>query len=172
MLFQDDKNAEPKFREVSEAYEVLEDDQKRKNYDRSAPATTSYYALAPDSPNPNPNPSSPLVVNSFGHAGAEGNPFGGGGGGGGNPFEGFGFGGGGFGGFGGQVNRRSRVPSPAYIPLARFPGFPNRVSHGRSEHFCGGPVRHLRHPVRRPAEVTLTLSSFTTPQVYPSALIW
>ena len=62
MQFHPDKNqgnkkAEEKFKEISEAYEVLSDEKKRQNYD------------------------------NFGHAGAQGNPFGGGAG---------GFGGGGF----------------------------------------------------------------------------
>ena len=74
-LNKDDKSAEAKFREVSEAYEVLGDDEKRQRYD------------------------------NFGHAGVDGNggggdPFGGMGG---QGFGGFGgFGGGGFGGGGGQ----------------------------------------------------------------------
>jgi len=67
MQFHPDKNqgnkkAEEKFKEISEAYEVLSDEKKRQNYDQ------------------------------YGHAGINGNPFGGGGGG--NPF-------GGAGGFGG-----------------------------------------------------------------------
>ena len=62
------KKAEDKFKEISEAYEVLSDDTKRQNYDQ------------------------------FGHAGAQGNPFGGG----------FGAGAGGFGGgFGGARGGRS-----------------------------------------------------------------
>lgn len=72
MQFHPDKNqgnkkAEEKFKEISEAYEVLSDEKKRQGYDQ------------------------------FGHAGANGNPFGGAGGGfaGGNPF-------GGAGGFSGQ----------------------------------------------------------------------
>ena len=69
-LNKDNKDAEAKFREVSEAYEVLEDDEKRKRYD------------------------------SYGHAGLDPNMGGGGGGGGSDPFAGFqgfgDFGGGGF----------------------------------------------------------------------------
>mmetsp|Transcript_111478 Transcript_111478/g.311631 ORF Transcript_111478/g.311631 Transcript_111478/m.311631 type:complete len:479 (+) Transcript_111478:38-1474(+) len=66
----DDVTASDKFKEVTEAYEVLSDDQQRKMYDQ------------------------------FGHAGTDpnfqqGNPFGGGGGGG-NPFGGFDFGDGSF----------------------------------------------------------------------------
>lgn len=55
---QGNKKAEDQFKEISEAYEVLSDTEKRKNYD------------------------------TFGHAGVNGNPFGGAGGGGpqGNPF--------------------------------------------------------------------------------------
>lgn len=66
---QGNKKAEEKFKEISEAYEVLSDEKKRQGYDQ------------------------------FGHAGANGNPFGGAGGpfgAGGNPF------GGGFGGGAGQ----------------------------------------------------------------------
>ncbi len=63
------KKAEEKFKEISEAYEVLSDDQKRQGYDQ------------------------------FGHAGAQGNPFGSGGG----------FGNtGGFGGYGGGFGGRNR----------------------------------------------------------------
>ena len=68
---QGNKKAEDKFKEISEAYEVLSDAEKKKNYDM------------------------------FGHAGAQGNPFGGAGGG--NPFgggRGNPFGGGAAGGFG------------------------------------------------------------------------
>lgn len=61
------KKAEEKFKEISEAYEVLSDEQKRQNYDQ------------------------------FGHAGAQGNPFGAGG-----------FGGAGAGGFGGGFGGRAR----------------------------------------------------------------
>lgn len=53
---QGNKKAEEKFKEISEAYEVLSDAEKKKNYDM------------------------------FGHAGINGNPFGGAGGQGGNPF--------------------------------------------------------------------------------------
>lgn len=53
---QGNKKAEEKFKEISEAYEVLSDAEKKKNYDM------------------------------FGHAGVNGNPFGGAGGQGGNPF--------------------------------------------------------------------------------------
>lgn len=66
---QGNKKAEEKFKEISEAYEVLSDEKKRQNYDQ------------------------------FGHAGANGNPFGGAGGG--NPF---GAGGNPFGGGGGPDN--------------------------------------------------------------------
>ena len=69
---QGNKKAEDKFKEISEAYEVLSDAEKKKNYDM------------------------------FGHAGAQGNPFGGAGGG--NPFGRGGgnpFGNAGAGGFGG-----------------------------------------------------------------------
>ena len=63
------KKAEEKFKEISEAYEVLSDEQKRQSYDQ------------------------------FGHAGAQGNPFG----------AGAGFGNaGGFGGFGGGFGGRNR----------------------------------------------------------------
>lgn len=65
---QNNKKAEEKFKEISEAYEVLSDAEKKKNYDM------------------------------FGHAGANGNPFGGAGGAQGNPF---GRGGNPFGGTGG-----------------------------------------------------------------------
>lgn len=79
-----DGDAEAKFKEINEAYSVLSDDNKRAGYDR------------------------------FGHAGAEGGPFGGGAGGAGG-FEDFGFGGlgeifetffGGMGGMGRQAPRR------------------------------------------------------------------
>ena len=69
-LNKDNKNAEAKFREVSEAYEVLEDDNKRKRYE------------------------------AYGHAGVDPNMGGGGAGGEGDPFAGFQGGFGGFGGFG------------------------------------------------------------------------
>ena len=78
-------NAEEKFKEVQEAYEVLSDEQKRSNYDQ------------------------------FGHAGVDGNAFGGSGFGG---FEGdlndiFGqFFGGGFGGFGGFGGNQKRSTGP------------------------------------------------------------
>lgn len=88
---QGDKEAEEKFKEVNEAYEVLSDEQKRANYDQ------------------------------FGHAGVDGNGFGGGGfsggfGGGGfedifsDIFSSFG-GGGGFGGFSGFGGSTRRGPS-------------------------------------------------------------
>lgn len=73
-LNKDDKNAEAKFKEVSEAYEVLNDDTKKQRYD------------------------------SYGHAGVDPNfqenPFAGGG----NPFGGFGGGGNPFGGQGVEFN--------------------------------------------------------------------
>lgn len=78
-----DKEAEAKFKELNEAYQVLSDDEKRKRYDQ------------------------------FGHAGVDGNGFGGGAGG----FGGFDMGdlgdifgdifGGGFGGFGGRQRRNA-----------------------------------------------------------------
>ena len=81
-----DKNAANKFREITEAYEVLEDDKKRSQYDQFG-----------------------VVDDRMGGGGGGGDPFGGAGG---NPFAGFsnfgGFQGGGFryttttGGFGGQ----------------------------------------------------------------------
>lgn len=66
-LNKDDKNAEKKFQEVSEAYEVLEDDTKRKQYDA--------YGHAGVDPNFNPGQGNPFAGGGFGGFGG----FGGGG---------------------------------------------------------------------------------------------